>query len=176
MAKPTKTQVSQDGQIRAGTGVRYIAESLGTDGTVEFFTERVAADKPNGVGAQQMLAALRKTDGDGNPVFAIVAAEVSDGRGGMRLVTGRDIPDIRDNAVGVNIKPTKKDEEWMEIRAAALRDRESRADVGRAQTKVAVENLSTEVVAQAEKAGTPAPPPAIEHAGKAAKAKAATEG
>lgn len=171
MAKPTKTQVSQDGQIRAGTGVRYLAESIGTDGTVDFFTERVPVDKPNGVGAQQMLAALRKTDSDGNPVFAVVAAEISDGRGGIRLVTGRDIPDLRDNAVGVNIKPTKKDDDWMQIQGAALRDREDRAAVGRRQTKVAVENLSTDVVAQAEKAGTPAPPPAIEHASKA-KAKA----
>lgn len=156
---PSRTQLIQDELIKKGHAIRYIIKTLKDDGTVEHVDEGPfpgkdpkwqEADPSNG--RQKTIAALKKRDSEGNLASIIVAAHVADGVGGIKVVTGRDIPPVWDKGQAQHMQIAKKDDEWLAAHDNHLAQRAAAADRGKVAVKQAVDQIATEKVAVAEKA------------------------
>ena len=154
-SKPSKTQLGQDLLIAERKLVRYVLASLKDDSLVEMVDEGPFTNKPGqqsfaSVGRQQILAALRKTIDD-LPVFVAVEAHVSDGAGGIKVVKGKAIPPVFDNAVGRSMPVPVATPEWDAARAEHNKARNEVAQRGKAAVGQSLAAISADVVAVAEK-------------------------
>lgn len=163
-SKPTKTQLAHDELIKRGRAVRYVHAYLKDDGVGEDIDEgpfpssgESWAKAPPSPGRQRLLALYRKTDA-GVPLAVPVEAHVSDGVGGIKVVTGRDIPAIWDRDIGRQMPLPKKDVEWTEAHEQALSERKARKEQGRRLLGTAVEKLGNDKAAAVEKAPRAAKP------------------
>lgn len=186
----TKQQEIQNAQIARGTGIRYILGHLKSEGTADYFTEGPfpahggtwATDAPS-PGHQRLLAALREYDRDGHPMHIVVGAYVADGKGGIKYVTGGEVPDVRCSLTQQVIRvKNRKGEGWDAAHDEYLEDLEKAKRTGGLNMNHDLQRLKAEKAekALAPSASTvavgepiaPVPAPALEDAGDLPKAKA----
>lgn len=162
MAKLPNQTIAENDEIKKGKGIRYHVEHLKDGSLVSFFndgpfTGSASGKVSPGVGNQRLCAALRKRDSEDKAIFVVHSAEIADGVGGIKTVTGRDIPKVFDHLVGQPLDFARKDAEWVDAQQAHLADREAKQAVGKQQAKAKAESVGAEIVAAAEIAGAPVP-------------------
>lgn len=151
-AKLTRQQEIQNAQIAVGKGMRYILAQIKADSSADYFTEgpfpahggtwKTDAPSP---GQQRLIAALREYDRDGNPLNIVVGADVSDGHGGVKRVTGADIPAVSDSLTGQNIRvQNRKTATWDESHVEYKAEAAAAAKVGKRNLEVDVERIKAE--------------------------------